>query len=287
MRKLIEDAIRQIDDMRALDGICGKAAGLVNRATQPELIKNTLSGTWLGHALHPVLTDLPIGAFVMASALDATAGRAGATAARRLIGLGVLTTVPTALSGACDWSDTYGPTQRVGFVHGAGNAAATMLQAASWLARKRGRHGTGVALSTVSLGLTVCTAYLGGHLSYVRGIGVNHTAFQEPVTDWTDVASLSELSEGSLHRVTAGGVPVVLAVKDAKVYALSATCTHEGGPLDEGKIVDGDCIQCPWHGSVFRLEDGAVERGPASVEEPSWEVKVDSGRVFIRSATAS
>ncbi|MFJ3641582.1 Rieske 2Fe-2S domain-containing protein [Streptomyces sp. NPDC090108] len=286
MRKLIEDVIDDIGKTSSLDGVCGKTAGLVSRATSGDLVKNALSGTWFGHPLHPALSDLPIGAWVMASAVDVTMGRSGAGAARRLVALGLLSAVPTAWSGWSDWADTYGPTQRVGYVHAVGNATGAALQAASWVARARGRRGAGMALSGLGLGITACAAYLGGHLSFVKGVGVNHTAFEEPATEWTDVESLSVLGENELRRVTVKGVPVVLVRHDGEVYALSATCTHAGGPLDEGKVLPNGCVQCPWHGSEFRLSDGEAVRGPASVDEPRWDVKIDSGRVLVRAAAS-
>ena len=66
------------------------------------------------------------------------------------------------------------------------------------------------------------------------------------------------------------------------VHALSATCVHAGGPLDEGEIVDG-CIRCPWHSSTYALADGRVIRGPAASDQPVWEVRVEEGRVYVRS----
>ena len=154
-------------------------------------------------------------------------------------------------------------------------------------ARRRGRHLTGIALSGVGLGLTVCAEYLGGHLTLVQGVGVDHTAFEPGVTDWTDVAAADDLSDAKLVRVTAGGVAVVLVAAGRGVpYALSADCVHASGPLDQGTIVDDGCFRCSWHGSVFRLADGKVVRGPASVYQPSWEVKVEKGRVHVRSAAA-
>ncbi|MFD7781263.1 Rieske 2Fe-2S domain-containing protein [Streptomyces sp. NPDC059753] len=274
----------EVEGLQALDGVSHKAAGWVARATHPDAIKNALSGTWLGHPLHPMLTDVPIGAWAMASILDVTAGRAGAASARRLVGIGLIATLPAAASGASDWSDTYGGTQRVGLVHAGCNVAASAVQAASWTARRRGRHELGMVLSGVGLGITACAAYLGGHLSLVRGVGVNHTAFQETVTEWTDVAAESALSDGEPLRVTADGVPVVLVRHDGSLFALSATCTHAGGPLDEGEVMADGCIRCPWHASVFRLKDGKVMRGPAAVDEPSWEAKTDGGRIYVRSA---
>lgn len=274
--------VTTIQGLAPIDGLGTTVAAWVHAATRPDVVKNALSGTWLGHQLHPMLTDLPIGAWVMASVLDWTAGGRGETAARRLVGLGVVAAVPTAAAGASDWSDTYGSELRVGLVHGMANATAVMLAATSWVARGRGRHGLGRALSTAGLGVTVASGYLGGHLSYVRGVGVNNTAFQAPVSSWSDVAAVSDLGSGKPLRAMAAGVPVVLVEHRGTIRALSATCTHSSGPLDEGAVVDG-CIKCPWHGSTFRLADGKVVRGPASVGQPSWEVRTDHGRVLVRS----
>lgn len=281
---MLRKLTKGIEDLDALDHVSAPAAGWVQRATRHNAVENTLSGTWLGHKLHPVLTDLPIGAWTMASALDVTMGRSGAEAARRLVGLGLIATLPTAATGANDWSVSYGAGQRVGLVHALTNLTATAVQAASWAARRRGLRVTGMVLSGVGLGITVCAGYLGGHLTLVQGVGVNHTAFEPDVTDWTDVAALSDLSDGKPVRVTPGGVPVVLVHRDGSVYALSADCVHASGPLDQGTVSADGCIRCPWHGSVFRLADGRVTRGPASVDQPSWQVKVDDGRVLVRSS---
>jgi nitrite reductase/ring-hydroxylating ferredoxin subunit len=283
MRQQIEHVIDGIGALKSLDNVCSATAGWVQRATHPDVIKSALSGTWLGHPLHPALTDLPIGAWTMASVLDLTAGRDGAPAARRLVAVGLIAVVPTAATGASDWSDSYGPTRRVGLVHALTNSAATVMQTASWVARRQGRHRMGIALSGVALGFTASAAYLGGYLPLVKGVGVNHTAFDPNVTDWTEVAVRSALREGVLTRVTPGGVPVLLVQQNGVLYALSATCVHAGGPLDEGKIVRDSCIRCPGHGSIFRLADGEAVRGPAAVTQPNWEVMVADDRVYVRS----
>ncbi|MGN6204790.1 Rieske 2Fe-2S domain-containing protein [Humibacter sp.] len=280
-----------IEEASALDAVADPLSGLVLKVTKRKAIKNLLSGTWLGHTLHPMLTDVPIGFWSAAMLLDVTAGERGARAARRMVGLGVLGAIPTAIAGASDWADTHGPTKRVGLVHALLNDVALTLQIVSWLSRRGGNRGRGIGLSLAASGLMVVSAYLGGHLSLVRGVGINHTAFQGPAfreaaAKWTDVAAETDVTEGKPLRVTADGVPVMLVKQDGVVRALSATCTHAGGPLDEGTLVDG-CVQCPWHGSEFRLDDGTVERGPASVPEPVWEVRVAGGRVSVRSrATA-
>lgn len=280
----INALIHKIGGDKRLDRIAATVSDAVGAIAKPTVVKNVLSGSWLGHQLHPVLTDLPIGAWGAATVLDLTAGEEGAKAARRLVGFGILSAVPTAMSGASDWADTVGRNKRVGLVHGLANAAGTGLQAASWFARRRGRRGVGVALSLLALSTTLASAYLGGHLSFVRGIGVNRTAFQHPTRTWTDVAADADITEGVLARVTADGVPVLLVRQGGELRAISAVCSHAGGPLDEGTLDQDGCVTCPWHGSRFRTQDGTVMRGPASVPQPQWEVRVDGGRIFVRSA---
>jgi nitrite reductase/ring-hydroxylating ferredoxin subunit/uncharacterized membrane protein len=283
---LAQELVKSIEDMEALDDLSRPLADLAGRATSSDAVKNVLSGTWLGHQLHPMLTDLPIGAWVMATALDYTTGRSSAKASRRLVGLGVLAALPAAATGASDWAETYAAEQRVGVVHAVSNLSGLLLQCLSYVARRRGRRLTGIVLGTAGLGVTAGAAYLGGHLSFNRGVGVNHTAFDDTVTDWTDVAALSELAPDKPVRVDPGGVPVMLVHHAGSVHALSATCVHAGGPLDEGEILGG-CIRCPWHSSTFELADGKVVRGPAALNQPVWQVRVDQDRVYVRSSVAS
>ena len=155
------------------------------------------------------------------------------------------------------------------------------------MARRRGHHAKGAVFSGMGLGLTLSAAYLGGHLSFVRGVGVNHTAFQEEAGAWTDVAAESDLVDDQPLRAVAGGVPVVLVRYDVQVHALSATCTHAGGPRDEGHLLADGGLRCPWHGSTFRLSDGKVLRGPASVAQPCWDAKAEPGRLHVRARTVA
>ncbi len=279
MRQLI-DRIAAAD---GLDAIAAPVARLAARATEPRAVKNALSGTWLGHQLHPLLTDVTIGAWVSASAIDVTGGTDGAGAARRLTALGILSAVPTAASGMSDWAETYGPDQRVGLVHAGANTVGLGLQIGSYVARRRGDRGLGVALSLTALGISAAAGYLGGHLVYARGVGVSHTAFEHRPSDWTDVAGADVLEDGRPLRVEADGVAVVVVRTADGLFALSATCVHAGGPLDEGELVDG-CLKCPWHASAFRLSDGRVMRGPAAEPQPVWEARIENGRLQVRAA---
>ena len=274
----------RLEQAKALDPATEVASAVVHRVLPRGPVKDALHGTWLGHQLHPMLIAGPIGMWTSALLLDLTAGDAGRDAARRLVGAGVLAAVPTAASGAADWSELglAKRPKRVGLVHAAANNLTVALFAASWLARRRGDHARGRGLALVgSAGLAV-GGYLGGHLSYAQGVGVNRNA-DEPKKprDWTDAAGADEVVDGRPHRVEVAGQAVVLVRSGGALHALGATCSHWGGPLDEGDLVDG-CLECPWHGSRFRLEDGAVERGPATTAQLSYEVQTVGDRLQVR-----
>lgn len=276
--------ITRIEQQRSLDKLSKPLTKWVSKVTAPDTVKYVLSGSWLGHQLHPMASDLPIGAWGMASVLDLTGGEAMRGASQRLVGFGILASLPAVASGASDWEDTYGKEQRVGVVHALANSAGLGLQVLSWCARRKQRHVLGAGLSLVGMGFTAGAGYLGGHLSFGMGVGVNHTAFQARSTKWTDVAAETDVTEGELTRVLVNKTPVVLTRHRGDVYALSATCSHAGGPLHKGKI-EGDCIVCPWHDSTFRLADGTPTRGPAGSAQPTWQVRAEEGRIAVRSAT--
>lgn len=263
-----QSLIDDIGRLEQLDPIVAAVDRRVHDATRSALVKNALSGTWLGHQLHPLLTDITIGAWLSATAVDFAGSDAAALAARRLTALGNLAALPTAASGLADWSDSYGSDQRVGLVHAIGNSVALGLQMASYRARRRGNRGRGAILSLAGLGVASAAGYLGGHLVYARGVGVNHVAFEYRTTDWTDVAAAGALELDTPLRVEAGGVDVVVVRTADGLFALSNRCGHAGGPLHEGELVDG-CLRCPWHASTFRLDDGRATRGPATIGQPS------------------
>ncbi|TDC95722.1 Rieske (2Fe-2S) protein [Actinomadura sp. 7K507] len=276
-----QKAARRLENAQALDKVAKPYGSLVKRVVRPKFVRNLLSGTNLGHPLHPMLTDVPIGAWTMAGLLDAIGGPDAEPAADLLVTAGIVSAVPTALTGANDWSDTIGGERRVGIVHAAANSAALLLYGTSLAARRRGDRGKGKALGFAGLGVMMAGAYLGGHLSFTRGVNVNRTAWLEGPEEWTPVLADAELPEGAHRTAAADGVRVLLHRRNGKVYALANTCSHMGGPLGEGTIEDG-CVTCPWHGSTFKFSDGAIERGPASSPQPCYETRVQGGRIEIR-----
>ena len=276
------ELVRRIEHFTALDKVAEPVRGLVSKAVQPRLVRNLLSGTNLGHPVHPMLTDVPIGAWSMSALLDTVGGASAEPAADLLVGAGILSAIPTAMTGLNDWSDTIGEETRLGVVHAGANVAALGFYTASLLARRSGRRGVGKALGLVGLGVLMVGGYLGGHLSFGRAVNVNHTAFEHGPQEWTPVLADAELGEGEHRRVSADGVSVLLARDGGQLYALANTCSHAGGPLDEGELIDG-CVICPWHASTFRLTDGKIVRGPASTPQPAYQVRVREGKIEVRS----
>ncbi len=265
-----------------LDAIADRLSGVLATVLPHGPVKDAASGTPIGHPLHPLLVTVPIGSWVATSYLDLLGGRGSRGAAQRLVALGVVTAAPTALTGASDWLDTVGSERRLGLAHAAANYTAIGLYAGSWLARRRGRHARGVTLALAGSSVLGVGGWLGGHLSYARGVGVDTTAFQQLPTDWTDVAADADITS-TPTAVDLDGVAVLVVRDGGEVRAIADRCTHRGAPLHEGEVSDG-CIVCPWHGSTFRLDDGAIERGPATRPQPALAVRVADGRVAVRSA---
>ena len=276
---LLETLIERLEGNGALDAPASALAGALRRIVRPGVVEDTLSGTPLGHPLHPLLVAVPIGAWSSSLLLDATGDDDGA---RRLVGLGVLSALPTAASGASDWLSTDGAEKRVGLVHALVNYGAIALFAASWFARRAGRRGPGIGLSLAGASLLGAGGYLGGHLAYAQGVGVDTTAFQQFPADWTDALAVDDLpGEDALASVQVAGVPVLVTVRAGRPVVMADRCTHRGAPLHEGRVVDG-CIVCPWHDSAFSLDDGAVTSGPATRPQPLLETRVHGGRLQVR-----
>jgi nitrite reductase/ring-hydroxylating ferredoxin subunit/uncharacterized membrane protein len=241
-------------------------------------VMDFLHGRWLGHALHPVLTDLPIGMWSASLLLDLVGASKSAgvvNAAASVSALGA------AATGFADWTDTYGRDRRLGTLHGLLNTGGLALQLMSLGARLRRRKARALALSALGLSVSSAAAYLGGELVFNRGFMVNHDAWRSGPQDWTAVGPDVEPAEGATKRVEVEGRGVLLYRENGTVYALEDTCTHAGGPLSQGKVKDG-IVTCPWHGSQFRLRDGSVCRGPATFPQVQLQARVRGGQIEVR-----
>ena len=276
--------VRQVEHAQALDEVGETVGKKVRDTIAPGAVKDALSGTWLGHAFHPLMTDVVIGALLSASILDLLGGDRDGKAAERLIAVGIATYPPTALSGANDWADTEvvdSRIRRVGLAHAAANVAGLTFYAASLSARRRGRRGRGKLLGYMGAGALGVGGYLGAHMSFVQGVGPNQTAFDPGPVDWTDAIDAAGLAPGRPQSVVVADTPVLLLRHGDGLHAMHDRCSHRGCSLSDGEI-DGELVVCGCHGSRFRLEDGSVERGPASAPQPVFETRESGGSIQVR-----
>ena len=256
-----------------------KAGGLAGQQA-----KNALHGTWLGHQLHPALTDVPIGAWTVALVLDALEARGRwefAPGADAAIAVGLAGATGAAVTGITDWAETNGEARRVGATHGLLNLGVALLYGTSLAARRQGYRATGRQLAALGYAVSMVSAYLGGHLVFAKRIGVDHADVEAAPRDWIPVMAAADLPENQPRRVEVNGVPVLLVHQDGRLYALAETCSHLGGPLAEGTL-EGCSVRCPWHGSRFALDDGRVLDGPATTPQPRFALRVREGQIDVR-----
>ena len=249
-------------------------------------LANLLHGTWLGHPLHVVLTDVPLGSWTAAAVLDILEEQTGRRAAGRgadtAIAVGLVGASAAALTGLADWSKIGGgQPRRIGLAHGLLNATATACYVTSLCLRRAHSRHAGRRLAWLGLIVSSVAAYLGGHLVYKEKIGVNHATDTSPPEDFVPVLADAELRENELRRVDASGMSVLLVRKGDRIFAVGETCAHLGGPLSEGKLEDAT-VRCPWHGSCFSLEDGRVLEGPSAHAQPTLEVRIRDGQIEVR-----
>ena len=270
-----------------LQNILQKLLG-TQHPSSPRRMKSFLNGTWLGHPLHTVITDIPIAAWVLTAIFDIiwliSHTPWAAYGAFVTVIVGLLAALAAVVTGLTDWSDTFGAERRVGLNHALFNALAFVLYLVSFILRLLAGPGDTIVafvLGLIGLASVSYAAYLGGEMVFGKGTGVNHTAWEAASEDYEAVMLAADVQENRLYRVTVAGVPVVLLRQGERFFAISATCPHAGGPLDEGTLT-GDTVTCPWHGSRFCLRDGRVLTGPATVNAPRYDVKLDQGQTTLK-----
>jgi nitrite reductase/ring-hydroxylating ferredoxin subunit/uncharacterized membrane protein len=261
----------------------------VVRRLPPGRVRDALHGVWLGHPVHPVLVQVPVGAWMSAAFLDAL-GTDG-DGARHLIGLGLLASVPAAVAGSADWGEMHEQQMRTGVVHAAANSAAIGLYAGSLLARARQRTGLGKALGYAGLAAVAVGGLLGGDISYRQAGGANHAEEVPHLVKpgWQDLMPLAELVPGEPVKAMLADVPLFVFRSGNEVSVLANKCSHMSAPLSDGELTGGEptgdsrdrCVTCPWHGSVFRLRDGTVVHGPATADQPVFETRIREGIVQV------
>lgn len=242
------------------------------------LIKDLLNGVWLGHPLHPAITDVPIGAFVVALVLDISGQRAAATAA---IGVGIVFMLLAALAGYADYIDLEGKPRRFGTIHSSLMLVALVFYAVSFVMRLGASPSPAeVWLSVIGFLIVITSAYVGGELVYNLGTQVDRHAWRGGGTKWAAL-DVTEVPADKPVKAKAGAQTLVVVRRGSDLDALHDVCAHQGCSLSEGKIV-GDTIECQCHGSRYRLRDGLVVRGPAVFDQPHYEVREAEGKLEVR-----
>ena len=254
------------------------------------MLRNLLHGTTvLGHPLHPAVTDLPMGAWMVGVVLDYLAiyghfvpPEGGDIA----LLVGVIAAAVAVASGYTDFQETVGHERRLALTHGLTMTLVFVVEVVSvflrWLGGS-GAHPAAVGLATAGLVLVILGGYIGGHVVYSMGTVVNRNAFYNGPEDFVDVGASDDFPEDAMRRVMVEDLPALLTRQRGKLCAIGAVCTHAGGPLDEGTLENGR-VTCPWHGSIFDVCTGAVKGGPATFDEPQLVVREDGGRVSVKPA---
>jgi nitrite reductase/ring-hydroxylating ferredoxin subunit/uncharacterized membrane protein len=281
----VEHVVDRIENAGPLDPVVKVIRTAVQAVLKPRVVSDALHGVWLGHPLHPVLTDVPIGMWSAASMLDVIPGTGPASTT--LIAVGCASAVPTAVTGWADWSQLHPPQQRVGLVHAAANIIGLGCYAGSLAARLNGHPVRGKAWGFAGLGAVMVGGYLGGHLAFRQAAGMNHAADTIDLfpSGWQSIGRLDDLPDGAPAKRTVEGVDLLVVRRGQHVDVLSNQCSHLSGPLSDGEFsVEGGqgCIVCPWHGSTFRLADGGVVHGPTTSPQQAFESRVSDGVVEVR-----
>jgi nitrite reductase/ring-hydroxylating ferredoxin subunit/uncharacterized membrane protein len=260
--------------------------GPVRERHQDNLVLELLhGGRWVGHPLHPALSDLPIGLWAGVMVLDAAdrdpAPRRGIDAAGLLSAAGLVAAGATALTGLSDWTVSNEEDRRAGLLHGLLNTVALGLQGASLGTRVAGHRGTARALGVAGFAVTAAAGYLGGHLVFTRGVMVNRVAWATGPRRWTRALQEADLPDDSPTAVQAEGRQIMLYRHHGRLYAIDNVCSHTGGLLSRGPVADLT-VTCPLHGSRFSLADGCVSRGPASQPQPVLPTRIRNGWIEVR-----
>ena len=245
-------------------------------------VRDLLVGRWLGHPLHAVLTDAPIGILFLVIVFDVLGNQGAATVT---LAVGVLTMLAAALAGFADYADTDGKARERATLHSSLMVIALVI----YLLSLALRLGTAPAASTGGAWLSIlgflvlsAGAYVGGDVVYVLGNMVSRHAFRGAGTKWialepAETDGNGGIPEGKLVKAKLGLNQLVLVRQGETILALHDTCAHAGGPLSEGKLIDGNLVECPWHYSRYRLSDGLVVQGPSVYDQPAYEVRPREG----------
>ena len=262
-------------------GIADFYSSIDRFVVRPTWLRSVLHGTWLGHPLHPLLTDVPVGGLTIALVLDLLGVYDGANVAT-LLGVGGL--ILAMLAGFVDLDETDDAKARqYGGVHASLMLAALVFYLVSLAVRFDVMPGTATQATVLAALGYLCVAmgaYIGGELVFTLGNMIDRHAWRSGATKWAAL-DVSEVPERQPTKAKAGAQTLVLVRIGETIQALHDTCAHAGCSLSDGTIV-GDTIQCGCHGSRFKLKDGSVVVGPATYDQPAFEVRRAEGKLEAR-----
>jgi nitrite reductase/ring-hydroxylating ferredoxin subunit len=276
---------------RPLAGLSGWIARVVDATYRVlgrpgKVLQDLLNGTWIGHALHPLLTDVVVGG-ATAAVLLLVLGWFGvdqlSVALAWILGLTCLAALATAASGLTDFKDTFGDEQNVAGLHGMINLVGTVGLVVAFVAALAD-SGTLLAVALLaSYALLSIGAFIGGHLVFKFGSMVNYNAFAggKRAKEFTRIAGAEEVPDGTPVKVMLGATALVVVRRGDVAYALKDTCSHAGTSLSTGRL-EGETIVCPTHGSTFRLANGAVRHGPAASRQVAYRARVNNGGIEVQ-----
>ncbi len=252
-------------------------------------LKSFLHGAWLGHALHPIIVDIPLGAWTVAIIADMVGltGKVSPGVGDFGVFVGLVAALAAVVTGYNDHHETYGKELRVATAHGLIMTTTTILYAVSFLLRWQGAsssHGLAIWIAVAGYVLLLAGGYFGGDLVFAIGTMVNRNAFATgPEDEYVRVGAPGDFLEGQMKRVDAGDMAVLLVRQSGKLHAIASTCGHAGGPLDEGEL-HGSVVTCPWHFSQFDVTTGGLRRGPATFAQPALTVRESGEAVEVKLA---
>lgn len=268
------------------DSVSAVTQPLYDRYRDNTAVELMQGGRWAGHALHPALSDLPIGLWSGAVVLDVLGKDVAANGSRvdpagALSAAGLVAAAGAVATGVTDWSVSDGEDRRMGLFHGLLNLAGMALQGASLGARLTGHRGSARVLSATSLSVTLAASYFGGHLVLGRAAMVNRVAGFTGPSRWVRAMPEADLPENTPAGVDVEGRQVLLHRSNGELHALDNVCSHAAGLLSRGEVTD--CVvTCPLHGSRFDLRTGQILRGPAQHPQPVLPTRVRNGWIEVR-----
>jgi nitrite reductase/ring-hydroxylating ferredoxin subunit/uncharacterized membrane protein len=244
-------------------------------------VRDLLNGRWLGHPLHAVLTDVPIGILFLVIVLDLLHLP---DAAAWALAVGILAMLGAALAGFADYADTDGRARERATLHSTLMIVALLVYIVSLVLRLGPTGATesagGFWVSIIGFLVLSAGAYVGGDVVYVLGNMVSRHAFRGAGAKWIKLEPAEveggQIPQGRPIKAKLGINQLVLVRQGERILALHDVCAHAGGPLNEGRLVDGE-IECPWHYSRYRMTNGNVTQGPSVYDQPAYEVRAVEG----------